>query len=76
MEESEQQLKIKQNTVVERPLSTRDETCQHGVKLPVYERMTSATNDTNSRKRTVSEKIYCIKCWRGSNREEEDDDSD
>ena len=76
MEESEQQLKIKQNTVVERPSSTRDETCQHGVKLPVYERVTSTTNETNSRKRTVSEKIYCIKCWRGSNQEEEDEDSD
>ena len=76
MEESEQHQKMKQDTVVERSPSTRGETCPHGVKLPVYERVTSTTNEANSRKRTVSEKIYCIKCWRGSNQEEEDEESD
>ena len=74
MDESEQHQKMKQDTLVERSPSTRDGTCPHGVKLPVYERVTSTANEANSSKRTVSEKIYCIKCWRGSNQEEEDSD--
>ena len=53
IEESEQHEKMKQDTVVERSPSTRDETCPHAVKLPIYERVTSTTNEGNSRKRTV-----------------------
>ena len=64
------------SSVGERPPPSRDETCPHGIKLPVYEKITSTSTEANSRKRTVSERIFCVKCWRHDSEEEEEEDSD
>ena len=53
----------------------RDENCPHGIGLPVVEIQTVIVKEGSIRKKTTSESIFCIKCWRNEDASS-DEDSD
>ena len=55
----------------------RDNTCSHGIHLPVFELQTTVVKEGGMKRKTTTETVHCLQCYRQRDEgSSEDEDSD
>ena len=52
----------------------REDTCCHGIRLPVVEIQRTTVKEGSMMKRTVTETVHCTKCWKSEDSDSDDSD--
>ena len=52
----------------------REDTCCHGIYLPVVEIQTTTVKEGTMRRKTITETVHCAQCWRSEESDSEDSD--